>query len=247
MLRTIFLSLFLYCTSLAQAAPLTWGLHGMVLFGGKQGLYASHLPMFHAPHDYQVVLQVRLADAALDARLRNFLDGNTALWTLEPERFELARLLPAAPQPLRQFQATVVRGHFEKNGQAQAGYRDTAILVERVLLMRQLSPALSVHASARYLQVGDGTQRFLVKRIDSRPDFEHIVAWTGAPQTPHGDIVVSKTGVQQPPAAVLQHALRGQTRQTEQTKQTKQHTAGQTTGQTSTLRGTVYFSTEDVR
>lgn len=241
MLRITFLSLFLYCTSLAQAAPLTWGLHGMVLFGGKQGLYASHLPMFHAPHDYQVVLQVRLADAALDARLRNLLDGNTALWTLRPERFELARLLPAAPAPLRQFQATVVRGHFEKNGQAQAGYRDTDIIVERVLLMRQLSPAPSVHASARYLQVGDGTQRFLVKRIDSRPDFEHIVAWTGAPQTPHGDIVVPKTGVQQPPAAVLQHALRGQTRQT------KQHTAGQTTGQTSTLRGTVYFSTEDVR
>ena len=233
MLRIVFLSLILYTAGLAHAAPLTWGLHGMVLFGGKQGLYASHLPMFHAPHDYQVVLQVRLADAALDARLRNLLDGNTALWTLEPERFELARLLPAAPQPLRQFQATVVRGHFEKDGKAQAGYRDTAIVVERVLLMRQLSPAPSVHASARYLQVGDGTQRFLVKRIDSRPDFEHIVAWTSAPQTPHGDIVVPKTGVQAPPAAALRHALRAQT--------------GQTTEKTATLRGTVYFSTEDVR
>ena len=233
MLRTLFLALLLMASSLARAAPLTWGVHGMVLFGGKQGLYASHLPMFHAPHDYQVVLQVHLADPVLDARLRGLLDGRTALWTLAPERFELARLLPDAPQPLRQFRATVVRGHFEQDGQAQPGYRDAAIVVERVLLMRQLSPALAGNASARYLQVGEGTQRFLVKRIDSRPDFEHIVAWTSAPQTPHGDIVVPKTGVQAPPAAALRHALRAQT--------------GQTTEKTATLRGTVYFSTEDVR
>ncbi|MDN2712871.1 hypothetical protein O0880_25985 [Janthinobacterium sp. SUN118] len=225
MLRPLFLSLFLFAASLAHATPPTWGVHGMVLFGGQQGLYASHLPMFHAPHDYQVVLQVHLADPALDARLRAQLDGRTALWTLEPERFELARLLPDAPQPLRQFRATVVRGHFEKDGQAEPGYADAAIVVERVLLMRQLSPAPAVSASARYLQVGDGTQRFLVKHIDSRPDFEHIVAWTSAAQAPHGDIVASKSGVQETPASVLRTRL----------------------GKTATLRGTLYFSTEDVR
>ncbi|MGX9776162.1 hypothetical protein ACWYXN_22000 [Janthinobacterium aestuarii] len=229
MLRTLFLSLFLLASSLGHAAPLTWGLHGMVLFGGKQGLYASHLPMFHAPHDYQVVLQVRLANPVLDARLRQQLDGHTALWTLEPEHFELARLLPAAPLPLRQFQATVVRGHFEKDGKAEPGYGAAAIIVERVLLMRQLSPAPATHASARYLQVGDGTQRFLVKRIDSRPDFEHIAAWTSPRDAPHGDVVVAKTGVQETPAASLQAALRAQL------------------GKTARLRGTVYFSTEDVR
>ncbi|WP_233516300.1 hypothetical protein [Janthinobacterium sp. BJB426] len=225
MLRTLFLSLFLLASSLAHATPLTWGLHGMVLFGGKQGLYASHLPMFHAPHDYQVVLQMRLADPALDARLRQQLDGKTALWTLEPERFELARLLPAAPLPLRQFRATVVRGHFEKDGKAEPGYGAAAIIVERVLLMRRLSPAPASNASARYLQVGDGTQRFLVKRIDSRPDFEHIVAWSSPAQAPHGDIVVAKSGIRQTPIAALRAQL----------------------GKTARLRGTLYFSTEDVR
>lgn len=220
-----FLALFLLTSSLAQATPPTWGVHGMVLFGGKQGLYASHLPMFHAPHDYQVVLQLRLADPALDARLRRQLDGRTALWTLAPERFELARLLPAAPQPLRQFRATVVRGHFEKDGKAEPGYGAAAIVVERVLLMRQLSPAPAVNTSARYLQVGDGTQRFLVKRIDSRPDFEHIVAWTSPAGAPHADIVVARSGVRETPAGALRTQL----------------------GQAARLRGTVYFSTEDVR
>lgn len=229
MLRTLLLSLLLLASSLAHATPLTWGLHGMVLFGGKQGLYASHLPMFHAPHDYQVLLQVHLADPVLDARLRDLLDGNTALWTLEPERFELARLLPAAPQPLRQFHATVVRGHFEKDGQAATGYRDAAIVVERVLLMRQLSPEPASKADSRYLQVGGGTQRYLVKRIDSRPDFDHIVAWTSPPHAPHGDIVVAKTGVRETPASALRQALRAQA------------------AAPATLRGTVYFSTEDVR
>lgn len=27
--------------------------HGMLIFG-KEKIYASHLPMFHPPHDYQV-------------------------------------------------------------------------------------------------------------------------------------------------------------------------------------------------
>ena len=144
---------------------------------------------------------------------------------------EIARLayLPAAQLPLRQFSATVVRGHFEKHGKAEPGYGAAAIIVERVLLMRQLSPAPAVHASARYLQVGDGTQRFLVKRIDSRPDFEHIVAWTSPAQAPHGDVVAAKSGVRETPAATLQQALRKQLEKTAR------------------LRGTVYFSTEDVR
>ena len=34
--------------------------HGMLLFG-KENLYASHLPMFHAPHDYQVIFKLNLS------------------------------------------------------------------------------------------------------------------------------------------------------------------------------------------
>jgi hypothetical protein len=74
----------------AAAADVTYGEHGMALFGGKEGLYASHLPMFHAPHDYQVVLQVHVADPATDAALRKRLDGKTALWTIAPKIRALA-------------------------------------------------------------------------------------------------------------------------------------------------------------
>mgnify|MGYP000495227802 CR=1 FL=1 len=71
----------------AEKGP-TWGTRGMALFGGKDALYASHLPMFHAPHDYQLVLP--------DAALRQRPDGKTALWTIDPEKFELNRLAPHA-------------------------------------------------------------------------------------------------------------------------------------------------------
>jgi hypothetical protein len=33
--------------------------HGMLLFGTKD-IWLSHLPMFHKPHDYQVIMSVTL-------------------------------------------------------------------------------------------------------------------------------------------------------------------------------------------
>jgi hypothetical protein len=146
-----------------------FGVHGMALFGGKDGLYASHLPMFHAPHDAQVLLRVRFTDPALDRAMRARLDGRTALWTLDPERFALPRLAPGAAQPLVRFTANVVEGHFEQGGVKR--HRHARLAVEQVILYRPLDPAPAVRTVSRYVPVG----RFMVKLIDSRPDFDHIV------------------------------------------------------------------------
>jgi hypothetical protein len=153
----------------ARSADAGFGVHGMALFGGKDGLYASHLPMFHAPHDAQVVLRVRFLDPALDRAMRARLDGRTALWTLEPERFALPRLAPGAAEPLAGFAADVVEGHFEQGGIAR--HRQARLAVEQVILYRPLDPAPAVRSVSRYVPVG----RFMVKLIDSRPDFDHIV------------------------------------------------------------------------
>jgi len=40
----------------------TVGSHGMLLVGGEV-LYMSHLPMFMAPHNFQVILEVGVDDA----------------------------------------------------------------------------------------------------------------------------------------------------------------------------------------
>ncbi|SFU27393.1 hypothetical protein [Pseudoduganella namucuonensis] len=208
----------------APAAGPTHGEHGMALFGGKDGLYASHLPMFHAPHDYQVVLRLHAADPALDAALKSRLDGKTALWTVAPEKFELDRLAPGARDPLRRFKADLVLGHFEQGGKTQ--YGGATLVVDQVLLFRQLSPAAKVDSHATYVQVGNGQQRFLIKEIDSRPDFDHIVSYRAAASASTAPVRVAKNGMAEPDAAALAAALNALP---------------------SALRGTVYFYTDDLR
>lgn len=222
MKRLIALIAMLLAAALAAGADATYGEHGMVLFGGPDGLYASHLPMFHAPHDYQVVLRLRLADPAQDGALRARLGGKTALWTLAPEKFEIDRLAPGAAHPLTSFKADLVLGHFEQGGKTQ--YAGAGIIVEQVLLFRRLSAAVAQAPTARYIQLGTGAQRYLVKLIDSRPDFDHIVA-VRAPRTASRQVIdVPKQGLIATPPAALQRALPG-----------------------AMVTGTVYFSSEDLK
>jgi len=218
------LPLLAACATPAMAAGPTYGEHGMALFGGSGGLYASHLPMFHAPHDYQVVLQLHVANPAVDAALRKRLNGKTALWTVAPEKFELDRLAPQAAKPLKQFTADLVLGHFEQGGKTQ--YATATVVVDKVLMFRQLSPAQKTSASARYVQIGSGRQRFLVKEIDSRPDYDHIVAYDAAAGASTEAIAIAKQGVQQPDDGTLAAALQAPR---------------------AAIRGTVYFSTEDLQ
>ncbi len=209
----------------AHAAPgLSYGEHGMVLFGGKEALYASHLPMFHAPHDYQVILQIHLAEPTLDAQLRQRLDGKHALWTIAPEQFELDRLAPHAPAPLQQFSADLVLGHFEQGGRIE--YAGALVVIDKVLLFRQLAPQASDSDNARYLQLGNARQRYLVKQIDSRPDFAHIVAISTRADAPSGAVIVRKHALAEPTARQLAQAMGS----------ADVHVVG-----------TIYFSTEDLK
>ncbi len=71
--RSALLSSLALPTAWAHDEPARMGLHGMLLFGGLEGLYASHLPMFHTPHDVQLLLRIRLQDAALNQQIRSDL------------------------------------------------------------------------------------------------------------------------------------------------------------------------------
>lgn len=177
--------LFLLPLQLLAADP-SHGVHGMVLFGDRDGLYAAHLPMFHAPHDNQVVIRLRFADPQRERAMRARLDGKTALWTIEPERFALHRLAPGAATPLTTFKADIVEGHFERGGSTRE--RQAELLVVRVVLYRILSPQAAVKPLAHYVPVGP----FLVKLVDSRPDFDHIVLLARPATAP---VEVAKHGV----------------------------------------------------
>lgn len=188
-----FMLLFLFSAGTAGAHDHSVGTHGMALFGDREGLYASHLPLFRAPHGHQVVLRVRLQDPELDRAVREALHGNNALWTIEPERFALSRLDPASSVPLHSFRADVVKGHFERGGERV--HAQALFVVEEVLVYRPLVATARVREEARYLPVG----RFLVKEIDSRPDYDHIVALNAPAPAP---VTIRKAGLANPESAL---------------------------------------------
>ena len=160
----------------AQAPGPSMGEHGMLLFGGRDGLFLSHLPMFHRPHDTQVVLQVHLADRRHEEALRRELAARPQVWTVVPERFELDRLAPEAGQPLRAFRADVVQGHFERGGKTI--YRGDDVIVDRVVFDHRLAPTGGPGATLAYRVVDSGPaarEHFLVHWIATRPDADHVV------------------------------------------------------------------------
>ena len=75
--------------------------------------------------------------------------------------------------------------------------RQAELLVERVVLYRTLSAQPAQQSVSRYQPVG----RFLVKLIDSRPDFDHIVLLERALAAP---VEVPKQGVGENIAALAQ-------------------------------------------
>jgi hypothetical protein len=150
------------------------GVHGMVVFGHDH-LFASHLPLYHAPHDWQVILEVA-PDAVVAAKWRAEL-GDAPLVTFEPEPFDLIRLAPDAADPLREVAGTVYRGHFERGGTA---WQKVRLRVERVLLFRKVDPHAAT-AKSDYFAFGDGAESYLVHAIGARPDVDEIYATTAPP------------------------------------------------------------------
>lgn len=196
--------------SFAAAALAPWvaraetamGGHGMAVFGGREGLYASHLPMFHAPHDSQVVLRFHLAEPPADRGLRERLARKPGLWTLDPEPFDLLRLAPGHAEPLRDFKASVFAGHFERGGVLHA----TAqwVVVDEVLLFRRLDPQPRESGFGQYRVLGRGREWFAVKEIDRRPDFDHIARLSGPAQAARARVALSGLN---PPGPELARAL----------------------------------------
>jgi|GEM_PF-5239963 len=103
------------------------GFHGMALFG-EHVTYASHLPMFHAPHNYQAVFQVVVdgGTSAGLAYLKAVKDGDSGLYTLAPKQnFDLVKMIDGE---LKVFTADIYKGHFEKEGAVKLGEAKISVI-----------------------------------------------------------------------------------------------------------------------
>ena len=86
------------------------GSHGMVLIQDQAGQrYASHMPLYYSPHDYQVIYKVEVSDSSkVDALFQQ------GLVSVLPDVFDLSILIKG--QPLN-IDAVFYQGHFERGGQ----------------------------------------------------------------------------------------------------------------------------------
>ncbi len=189
------------------------GVHGMTVFGGREALYAGHLPIFHPPHDTQLIVRFHLADAAQDAALRSELALRPRLWTLEPKLFDLLRLAPGHADPLRRFEASVFEGHFERGGIKRLAGQ--TIVIDEVLTFRRLDPSLRAGRIGDYHLIGRGREWFAFKQIDRRPDFDHLLALNpprGVRPANFANKVVHLAGIglSQPSPRMIEQALRRQ-------------------------------------
>lgn len=144
--------------------------HGMLVFGTMGKVYVSHLPMFHSPHDYQLIAELELPEAA-KAVYQESLAANPqeTIYTLVPETFVLPELV-AHPRP---FTASLVRGHFERGGSEIAG--NVTVSLGKILHFRKFDKKAARPAHATYLLFGDANESFVAHLISARPDFDHVV------------------------------------------------------------------------
>jgi hypothetical protein len=168
-LKTIFLLAGALLTSAANADPIAT--HGMLLFG-KQATYASHLPMFHAPHDYQVILKLRLVDHPRQRTLLAYeqakADGNK-LFTLVPTPLDLTKVISGE---LTTFYAQLFAGHFERGGTELGSVRAH---VEKVLFSAKLKDDQPDQQLERYVVFGENGEYFGAHIIAGKPSFDSIV------------------------------------------------------------------------
>ena len=104
------------------------GSHGMVLIHHQDvGIFASHLPLYHTPHDYQIIYRVNVEQ---DEVLKALLSKDMV--TILPEPFDLMTLVNKQQMTTK---TAIYQGHFERGGVKVMDIEmtfATPILVERV-------------------------------------------------------------------------------------------------------------------
>ena len=142
--------------------------HGMLLFGQSK-IYLSHLPMFHAPHDYQVIVEAELSATGKAAYLKSLSSSPEKVYTLVPEAF----VLPEMIKNPRTFQAQIFKGHFERGGEVIADA--VTVQITKVIYFKKFDLKEVKPKNGNYILFGNKDQQFLAHAITVKPDFDQII------------------------------------------------------------------------
>jgi hypothetical protein len=148
--------------------------HGMLLVGANH-IFLSHLPMFHSPHDYQVLLTATFKAEGVDPAAAYIQDRRKTggkLYTWAPEPFTLPSLMREPASPMF---GTIFRGHFERGGTALMSDRVRAD-VTSVFHFRRFIPSTNPAEHSKYILFGELGDRYLAHWITRPPDFDQVVS-----------------------------------------------------------------------
>lgn len=168
MIKSVIAAILLMSTGAKADSP---SVHGMLLFG-KEVAYASHLPMFHAPHDYQLIMKLKLKDQPRSQTLAAYetaKSNGATLFTLVPEVMDLTLLISGAKTS---FKAAIFDGHFERGGQKLG---PVVVDVEKIVFSSKLDGTQQPAAFGSYLLFGELGEYFGAHLIKSKPSFDAIM------------------------------------------------------------------------
>jgi hypothetical protein len=165
------------------------GTHNMVVVGDRR-IFLSHLPMFMAPHNAQVILEASFARHGKSADDLYFADRaahpSIRFYTLKPEEdFALAELFAPGGRPRTEFRATVFRGHLEKGADAIDLLTRIDVRVKRVVHAHTFD-AMDKLPTLSHVLFGGDEGRFLAHVISKPPDFDQILSVTVTGDFPEG-------------------------------------------------------------
>jgi hypothetical protein len=158
--------------------PPDFGRHNMVAFG-RDTVFLSHLPMFMAPHDAQLILEAALEDASgslqeVWSTERESHPGER-LYTMMPQKFALSTLYTPDPPARSLFKARFFRGHLERGGEVIPELAHVDVRITRVVYASQFGRA-DKPDDLSYLLFGRGSELFLAHVISQPPDFDQILS-----------------------------------------------------------------------
>lgn len=144
------------------------GFHGMLFFGQGDSFYISHLPMFHKPHDYQAIVEVRLKDD-VKAKYQAELKRKGGYFTFSPEGNFVLPEQVIAKKPIN---GTLVQGHFERGG---SELLTTDLELVRVVFYKKINPNDKKPAKEKYIIFGKGDEYFMAHEVFQRPNVDEII------------------------------------------------------------------------
>jgi hypothetical protein len=160
----------------APSSPDSPDVHGMLVFGEEE-TYLSHLPMFRAPHNYQLIMAAEFGTEVKSVYLQSRRKYPTErIYTLAPVPF----VLPEIVKNGKRFTATLYRGHFERGGVPIAN--DITVEIKKVVFFEKLVSDETKPRTLRYILFGNGKEWYLAHQIVAAPDFDQIITLRERPQ-----------------------------------------------------------------